>query len=127
MPSKANRERKYFSQISYSFNLLIKKETRIQIAPALNHSHINPKWSASCEPANGPSVCAADHAMVYSAAYSPRFPACVLLIQKLFINGMESISPKVTIAITHKASKGPIPGIFRRQKATPVIRIPAEM
>lgn len=70
MPSNRPVTHYYFARGgSRVFNFLIKKATIKQTAPALNHNHLKPKWPASSDPPRGPSVCAADHAIVYKAAY----------------------------------------------------------
>jgi hypothetical protein len=64
---------------------------------------------------------------VYKAAYSPLLAGWVLLIQKLFMNGMEKISPNVIMVIIQKASIGPIPGILSIRKEIPTINIPKKI
>ena len=128
MPSNRKRRFNYFlSRESFVLNLLIKSETVIQRAPALNHSHLKPKCPANCEPPSGPSVWAADQAIVYNAAYCPLFAGLVRLIQKLFINGIEKISPNVSRVIMESASIGPIPGILSIRNAMPTISIPIKI
>ena len=112
---------------SFLFNLFIRKATTIQIVPTPNHNHLKPKCSATCDPPSGPSVCAADQAIVYNAAYCPLFPALVLAIQKLFINGMEKISPMVRSDKAKKAIHGPIPGRFSIINEIPTSVIPKEI
>jgi len=46
-------------------------------------------------PTVGARICAIDHAIVYSPAYSPRLLSEVLEIQKVFINGILMISARV--------------------------------
>ena len=128
MPSNGRWLFNYFPlAVSILFNRRIKNETVIQMAPALNHSHLKPKFPANWEPPSGPRVCAADHAMVYNAAYWPRLPGWVRFIQKLFIKGMEKISPNVRRVIMPKASIGPIPGMLSIRNAMPTISIPIKI
>jgi len=65
--------------------------------------------------------------MVYKAAYWPLLAGWLRSIQKLFIKGMEKISPKVNREIIKKATMGPKPGIFNIRKERPPINIPNEM
>lgn len=64
-----------------------------------HHSILNPPKLITNPPISGASICAADHDMLYKAAYCPLLLSDVRLTQNAFINGMESISATV-ITIT---------------------------
>jgi hypothetical protein len=69
-------------------------------------------------------IWAIDQDIVYSAAYSPRLFEFDLLVQKVFINGIENISPNEMNKIEITAAKAIAGRIFNNENANPVIIIP---
>ena len=78
-------------------------------------------------PEDGPNTCAVLQQMVYKPAYCPLLAAEDLLIQKVFINGIDSTSPTVQINIEEKANSSAPGNTLNMANETPVSATPQMM
>src|ERR1700748_1778315 len=82
-------------------------EATRQIDPVIHHNKLKLTKLITWPPIIGDMICAADQPIAYNAAYSPRFWALVRMIQNEFINGIDSISPRVMNSKMNKAEEYP--------------------
>ena len=90
-----------------------------QTPPNIHHNKAKPPPTIIRLPTVGAKICAADHDILYNAAYSPRLFSVVRAIQKELVKGIAIISPRVMKTITAKPDNVPCGNTFNRTNPMP--------